>query len=464
MLRFMFLACLAMFLVSCGRREELVNALPHTPDLGSAHTLLQKRVASAEEQVRSGDDPLNAFIELSRLYHANGYLPEAVACYEYLLKRQPEEPRWPHLLAFVLAGYGHLEDALPLWERVGELAPAYVPAKVRRADALLKLNRLDEAETAYEQVLQDETRNPYVHLGLGRIAMARAEFVTARRHLEDAARFSDNRIGADVLVTVYEQLGLDHLALDLRSRAKASGSYSDIPDPWLNDLLDDCYDAYQLVSAGGFAAFAGNADRGIELLERALVYAPDDYMAHFQLADLYSSQGKSVLAREHFRRSREIRPNFADAWLREILILRQGGYDSLAEELFYEALAHNQDSPGMHLEHGILLYRRSDYTGAEKALKKSIQLRPNEPYAYMQLAAVYLRMERLDDGIEQLELALRAEPSYPGALTSLASIYIGIGEQGRAREIMEMIQRQPRIPADEVERLTERYNAAFELR
>ena len=71
------------------------------------------------------------------MYHANGFLDEAGRCYQGLQQLDPAEPRWLHLHATILAGYGQIEPALALWKRVRELAPDYLPAQLRSGDSLL---------------------------------------------------------------------------------------------------------------------------------------------------------------------------------------------------------------------------------------------------------------------------------------------------------------------------------------
>src|SRR6185369_15806842 len=92
-------------------------------------------------------------IALSRLYHGNGYFAEALTCYGLLSQLDPAEPRWLHLRASILAGYGELEPAIKLWQRVTQLAPNYVAAHLRLCEALLKSNQAAAAAAEYEQVL-----------------------------------------------------------------------------------------------------------------------------------------------------------------------------------------------------------------------------------------------------------------------------------------------------------------------
>lgn len=101
---------------------------------------MRQRVTQCEQRARQGPDRLDTLAELSRLYHANGFLAATSRCYEGLLRVDPDNPRWMYRFASILAGYGQLHEALPLFRRMVALAPRNLPARLRLAEALLDLN------------------------------------------------------------------------------------------------------------------------------------------------------------------------------------------------------------------------------------------------------------------------------------------------------------------------------------
>ncbi|KAF0095798.1 MAG: hypothetical protein E1N59_574 [Puniceicoccaceae bacterium 5H] len=459
------LSCVALaVLAGCGdrQREQVVEALPPTPDLSDARPALVRQISTAEEAVHKAKQPLEGYALLTKTYHANGFLSETIQGYAFLQEAEPDNPHWPHLLAFIIAGYGDLEAALPLWDRVVELAPDYLPARIRRADALLKLNRLEEAEAAYRAVLEHDAENPYASVGLARLAIADDDYPQARKLLLDAASNSHNRIGVDLLVTVFEHLGEDDKARYLRRQAKAGGTFTDIPDPWLNQLMDLCVDPYQLVSAGGFAAFSGDNERGIELMQRALRFEPDNALAHFQLGDMYRDTGQTDKALAEYRRARELKPEFADPWLREIELLRSSeNSTAAADDLLFKALDAAPQSPALYQQLGQYHTRRGNLEAASSAYRDAIAIRPNEPEAYIQLANIFLRQGRIDAAQQTLEQALEAEPGNPFALSTLAMIAISRQDRAEADRYLQAVHQQPRTPANLVEKLHANYRNTF---
>ena len=126
-----------------------------------------------------------------------------MACYEGLSDMDGDNPRWLHLQATIIASFGRMDDALPMRERVVELAPDYIPGRLRLGDVLLKTNRIGDAANAYAEVLARAPGDPYALLGLARCALATQDWNKAKGHLEQAIAQHPGFVGAlSLMVTV----------------------------------------------------------------------------------------------------------------------------------------------------------------------------------------------------------------------------------------------------------------------
>lgn len=447
-----------MALAGCGGSspdaipQDLVERLPEPPDLSNVEPALQTRVSDAMAIASSDAPTVDSVRELSRLYHANGYLQEAMVCYELLLELDPENPRWKHLFSFLLATYGYADDAEMLWRETLALDPSYIPARIRLADVMLKSNRIEEAAQVYAEVHAMDSRNPYALLGLGRVAIASQDWQAAREHLEASSRYSDGKIGRDLLVTALENMGEVRLAEVIRGEAKASGSFVDIPDPWLADVMTDCYDPAQLMNMGGLAAFAGDVWGGIEWSKRALELDPDNAGAHFQIGQMYFQSSQLNEAMRHFQLATQYRPDFSDAWLKQVEIEERRGNADAAEDLFYRGFMKCPQSPAYNLHYAMRLMKSGERKQAMAYLKKSIELNPNEAPAYIQLASNYFGLDRIEEGREALETALRVEPGNRLAMLTLCYYYISKKDRDNAQKWLDAIEIHPRIGgADKLE-------------
>lgn len=440
---------------------RVAQALPPPPDFSAALPVLRERIAAAEARARSRISAKRGLEELGLLYHANGYLEEAMDCYSGLEQLEPANARWPHLHATILAGYGEIEPATRLWQTAVRLDPDYVPSKLRLADCLLKSNHFGESASTYADVLKSNPDNAYALLGLARIDFESHHWEDARARLEKLVAQTNYNLGYDLIVSVYEHLGDSAKAREVRERNKASGAYRDPPDPWVDGLIDSCFDPYRISLVAGAEAGAGNTDRAVRLLERAINLAPNDVSSHYQLGCLSESRHEFNTAREQLQICTILEPDFADGWTHLSLVLAAAGDQSGAENALNTGLQKCPDSPGLHLERARNLRQEGRTDEAISEYLTSIRLRPNEPDAYTELGSIYIAMGRTDEGIQEMQGALDADPGDPVALGILAYHAITTGDEATADPFVERVENQPRIPGAQMERLLEAYKQRF---
>ncbi|MCC5024020.1 MAG: tetratricopeptide repeat protein [Candidatus Synoicihabitans palmerolidicus] len=422
---------------------------------------MRDRIATDAAAAISRGAPLDAFAELGRLYHSNGYLETAMVCYTGLASIQPDEARWPHLHASILAGFGQAASALNLWQQVIALDPTYVPARLRLVDLLLKTNQRDAAITAYRDALAQDRDNAWALLGLARIEFEDENYRDARPRLERIVALTNYTLGYDLIVTLYERLGLDDRAAAIRGRAEASGAYRDPPDPWLDELMADCYDPFRLALEACTKARSGDSTTAVVWLERAIAVAPQDLSAHFQLANLMAQQRNVPWAMELYLRCTQLDPQFADGWAQLSGLHAQLGNNIEADRILEEGLTACPDSPGLHLMK-VRKFRAAKNVGAAIGeFRTSIRLRPNEARAYLELGMLLLEQNRMAEGIAVLQQALVFDPAHPSMLGIMALHSIDTGDRAAADEWLGKGMMQPRIDADQVTRIQSAYERKF---
>jgi Flp pilus assembly protein TadD len=443
------------------RRAVAEACMPAHPRLSDKPAELAQRVRGCEGRIKAGSDPIDALAELSRLYHANGFYAEARQCYRGLLRVDSSNPRWSHLSATLLAGYGELNDAVRLWGRTVALAKDYTPATIHLADSLLKLNRPADASRLYTTVLKRDPDNPYALVGLARIDMDAERWADARGRLESAVGKSNYSVGYDLLVAVCEQQGDTRRAQEIRAQHKVSGAFFDIPDPWLREIYFDCYDSYQLSVVGGTAAREGDTSTGVSLLERAIRLEPNNGAYHLQLATLCQQAGNPDEARQHLETAVKLAPNLADAWGNLFNLLTAQGRTEDAWRALIQGLANCPDSPSLHFSRGRLLLAANRFEEAIPDLKQAAALRPDDASASFALALIYARLGRRTESRAALQDALIAEPGYPPALCTLAQDYINDGDERNAGSLMQNVRDQARVPPKERLKLEQAFQQKF---
>ena len=462
-------ACAGLVLAGAGlawwqaaRSQARVAAiLPALPDLAEVPARLRARVVQADGGARRWFGATRGLGELARVYHANGFLDEAARCYAGLEGLQPGEPLWPHLHATILAGYGDITPALERWQKVRTLAPDYLAAHLRSGDGLLKSNRPQEAAAAYEAALRLEPNNPYALLGLARLDLEAGRWEQARPRLEQVVNQTNFTLGYDLIVSLYERLGLTQRATEIRGMAKASGAYRDPADPWLNGLIDECLEPYRLSLAAGTIARNGDQPAARRLLERAVEVAPEDVSVIFQLGTLLIAQGDRTGALWHLRRCTELAPDFADGWANLSALQAALGEKTAAERTLAEGLRRCPQSPGLHLQYARNLQQAGRPGEAIAEFQASIRLRPNEPEAYIELGNLFISQGRTAEGVAEMERALLAEPGNPMALEVLAFNAILGGDEDEARRRLAAARAQPRFPREQMQQLVGAFRKQF---
>jgi len=262
-------------------------------------------------------------------------------------------------------------------------------------------------------------------------------------------------------VSLYERLGLRDEAAAIRGSAKASGAYRDFSDPWLNDLMDACFDPYRLGLTAGVAAQSGDPALAARLLQRAIRLAPDDVSSHFQLGGLAESKRDFKQAKEQYELCTQLSPTFADGWAHLSDLQAKDGERAAAERTLTEGLAHCPGSPGLHLMRARNLRDAGQAGAAIPEYQTSIQLRPNEPEAYVELGNLYIELGQEDAGVRQMQLAIEADPGDPAALGILAFHAISTGREVEARLWLNRVVHQPRVPRGQSTVLVQAYQQAF---
>ena len=446
---------------AAARRDQVTAALPAPAVTPAWPEELQARLEQARRRARELTGPVKALAELATLYHANGFSLEATRCYAALEKLEPTEPRWRHRRATLLAGFGESEVAAQLWREVGTLAPDYLAAQLRLADLLLKANQTTAAIAAYEAVLRRAAGNPHALLGLARLDLEAGPWTEARAKLENVVAKTNFALGYDLIVTVYEHFGEQARAAEIRGRAKASGTYYDVSDPWIEELMTDCYDGFRLTIGAGAAGRRGETAIARRLLERAVALAPNETAARFQLAGFLAEQRDAAGAQRQWEKCTTLDPGFADAWAQWAASLQQMGDPKGAERVVAAGLRACPQSPGLWL----MRARQQRVAGRSAetvaAYEAAISYRANEADAFLELATTHFRLERIPEGLKRLAEGLEAEPEHPPTLALLAFYAITRGDETAARAWMVRVGRQPRVPRDQAEKLRQAFRERF---
>jgi superkiller protein 3 len=265
-------ASVVMLLASVSATSGVEETLP-LPDFRYSTPAVVTQVTEAHEAAVADDGPADAFGRLAMALHANAFHDEARAAYQRAMQRQPEEFRWPYLLAVLEIAKGRNAEALRLLERAVELRQDYAPAWTRLGQMRGSTGQRQAAKAAYERALKLEPGHPHATAELALMLGEEGRWDEAVPLLIAAAeRYPHVSTVHRLLVNAYSALGQEELIEWHEGR----GAEIQIDDDLLFDLFSQSTTGPILTVHASMAKDWGRLDLAEQLMRRAARVAPND--------------------------------------------------------------------------------------------------------------------------------------------------------------------------------------------
>jgi HemY protein len=424
------------------RHGQHVRAgLPAQPPLAGKPAILQEKLREAQRRTDSRRTMIEGVMELGRLYHANGFAREAEACWRLMQAEQPREARWCYLLADLRRAAGDYDGMRRLLIKTLELAPDYSPARLLLANLQFKSGEIEQAAANYRLRLTARPRDPYARLGLIRVAMQTKQRDEARKLLEDllkdAPDFSTaHNLYAEILAAEGDAAG----AARQRWLGAETLRYADPEDPWLDDLLSQCFDYDRLCICGTRDFQRADHERARTLFERAAGLDPGRTDAYELLSELYLKDGRPAEVRTlleqalpHLtRKSPVVFINLAQAY-RLLQLPAEAG------RVLRQGLAQIGDTPELRDALGLVCADLGDHEHAIGMFRSALARNPNDAAMNYHLAVSLLALGRLDETLAALDRSLTLQPEFPPTLVLRGHIEMEAGHWSQAEPYLRRV-------------------------
>ena len=386
---------------------------------------VQAQLTAAQEDLdrlleASEPDPAeltSAFGRLGQLYLLHDFMAPAAAALRNAEALDSNDARWPYFLAIHDIFEGHLEDAVAALNRVLVLSPNDLAARIRRADTLLDLNRIDEAETEYRRILGLDSNHSAAHFGLGRVAFERDDLAGA------IGRFRAALGGQPEGSVVHHHIGLALRRLGRRDEAADELSRNEhvrvaFPDPLFTSLERLNVSREAFFKRGTQAMRRGDLQEALAAFQGADEALPNDSITLFNLGMVLIELGDKARAEEHMRR----------------------------------AIESDQDYREPHFNLALILAERNDIRGAERHFRRATEIDSDDLEARVRLAEVLSRLDRLTEAVELLEEVLAIDPALPMARLALGAAHQAAGDRHAARiALLKVLEAAPGAPRERAE-------------
>ena len=372
---------------------------------------------------------------LGRALHAWEQWSSAHDVYVRTVALAPRAFEWRYLDALVLQRLARHDDAVARLREVLALAPGFLPARVRLAEALLESGDLDASQPLFVALVGEPAARPAAEVGLGRIAAAGQAHDDAVAHFRRAVELFPELGAAHYgLALSYRALGrLDEARSALALHHQYGARWPALDDPVLATVTTLRDDAGAILQRGVRLAEAGDIDGAIAAHEAALERDPALVQAHANLISLYGRAGNWTRAEDHYRAV--VRSGGAGAephYDYGVLLGLQQKWD-LAIEAYRQALALNPMHAHAQNNLGQALEQQRKFTDAADVYRQAVQNQPGFRLARFNLARMLIALARPDEAVAELgKIVEPRDAEAPRYLFALGVAHLRAGRKDEA--------------------------------
>ena len=430
----------AVAALRAGRPEEALSRIepklaqtPNSPALLTLKGIALTRLDKAEEALHAFDAALALRPDFLAALQAAAEL-------EYRTKRPGAQVRIERLLdvdsgngvAHAMAGAlryerGEYAAACEHFTRSGDALRANPVAVWQFAHCLMIGNEPAKAAAVFRQLLAlvdgDGATGDPIRYNLALALIASGAHTEAIPLLEPLAE----RVPADadvfaLLADAYE--GADRVADAVTTLRRATNTFPDIERFY--------------VRLGALCLERESYALAREIAEIGLRHVPGSAKLHVLRGIIQSQLGEYETAQGDFKRATDLDPQQSAAVAGLSLTLQQTGQEAQSIELLRRQAAHSPADALAHLLLGQALVRSglaSDLPDAKQALERAVALNPKLPSAGAELGKLYLKMDRVEEAIEQLRRAASLDATDKQALYQLLVALRRAGHHEEARQL-----------------------------
>lgn len=304
---------------------------------------------------------------------------------------------------------------------VAASAPA-IAAALKAAVQHHRAGRLNDAEAAYQSVLNADPRNASALHYLGVIASQRGQFDRSVELISRAIKLQPSLVGPHVnLANVLRSMGRNKAAEKQCRRA----------------LKLDPNNAEAHVSLGLVLRQMGNNRDAVAALRRAVALAPGDANTHYNLANALKDDGQLEKAEAEYLAAASLRPDFVYALNNLAVVETELEKYEAAEGHYRKSLAIEPKFAETHYNLGNLLKTMDRLDEACASFEQAIALNPRHYMAYNNLGFCLKERKLYEKSDAAFHRAIEIEPEFYDSHMNLAD---SLFERNRGSEAVELYE------------------------
>lgn len=420
---------------------ELATILERRDQAEGAEAALRQALAGAPERTDVQERLVAVLVRGRRFDDALAIVAEAK-------QRAPKSAEPYRMEANILADAGRVEEALASLRAGLALDPTSRELRLSEVDAMLLLADVEGASEKIRSLLAD-------HPGEASVALAHARVLARAARSDEAIEVLESIVAREPK-SAHAQFLLGALRLGQGHAGDAVSPLQVAADRMPAALEPRRLLAEARLKAGDFEGAAAEARRVLEadprdtrtrvILAEALLGAgsaqeaeavlraagSESHELHAALARVLVRQGRLADAQAEVEQALAQEPGSVQRTVDLVWILIKRGQGDAALELVEAGILEHPSVADYPYLKGQILLRLGNEAGAERALRRALELDPTLVPAYLNLAQNALRGGRIDAARELLQRALAQKPSDSDTLRTLGELELRAGRPDQA--------------------------------
>ena len=380
--------------------------------------------------------------------HKAGQVQEADRLYTAILQAQPKHADANHNMGVLAVGVGKVEAALPFFKTALEAKPSTSQFWLSYIDALIKLDRIDDAKTVFDQAKEKGVKGDSFDKLEQRLSLRQGvpTKVVAESHeveqdqpnildtlkLDQAIKLAKKKSkegSSEEAKRIYQdtlaKFPKNKKAIDgIKVQAgRAIGKTFKVQDP-PQDQLKPLINLYS----------QGQLQQALEQASVLLKQSPSSSILHNICGAVYQELGQFNASIEAYKKSLAIKPDYADAYYNMGIALQDQGNPEGATEAYNKALVIKPDYAEAYSNMGNALKDQGKLEEAIEAYKKALSINPDYAGAYNNMGVALKEQDKLEEAIEAYKKALSFKPDFADAFNNMG---ITLKDQGQLEEAIE---------------------------
>lgn len=399
---------------------------------GNAYAMLEdyeNSVNSFTKAIEIDDKYYQAYINRGLDYLKLKKLQQAGDDFSYVINQGYKDKIAYFNMANVFSIMRQRPLAAAMYTKAIEEDENYIMAYIKRGDTLVDLKKYDDALKDYKLVLDKAPSNLFAKLGFARISFHTGQYTQALKVLDEIENNDQIRLEAVLLRgVVYQTMNKDEEAFRCYSRVLKAEPTHVVCNLNLARLFGKVKNIgralyhYDVILKAQPLAFEVSKERGILLytlknyvkatsdFEDYLKIRKEDNPVKERLGKCYAMIGKfdeaTVLYEELMNKyPEEAHWVYCYGWAKMV-----AGDNDKAFEMYNKAIEMKEDLVAAYGDRALLNAKLGNNKEAEEDFLKTIELDPNRPENHFNLANLYMKTERVEEGKKVYKEFAEANP------------------------------------------------------